>query len=156
MKRLPVTALSLTAAGLLAIAGYEGYSDRVSIPVSGDEPTAGFGHKDGRMAVGSYVSPSQALAWLKADTKEAEAAVKRCVRVPLFSYEYDAYVSFAFNVGGSAFCSSTLVKKLNAYDYEGACTELTRWVYSGGIKYAGLQARRMKEALTCTRGEYPQ
>lgn len=156
MKRLSVKILTLSAAGLLAVAGFEGYSDRVEIPVPGDGPTGGFGHKDERLAVGSYVSPSQALAWLNADTSIAVRAVQRCVKVPLYQYEFDAYVSFAFNVGGSAFCSSTLVKKLNEYDYAGACNELNRWVYSGGIKYAGLQARRMKESLTCSQGRYPQ
>lgn len=44
----------------------------------------------------------------------AESAIAKCVKVPLTQSEYDAYTSFAFNVGGSAFCGSTLVKKLNA------------------------------------------
>ena len=156
IKRLSVGALSLSAAGLLAICGYEGFSDTVYIPVPGDGPTAGFGHKDSRLRVGEIVTSAQALAWLGSDVKTAEEAVRRCVRVPLYQHEFDAYVSFAFNVGGGAFCSSTLVKKLNAGDYAGACGELKRWIYSGGVKYGGLEARRKMETMTCVQGVYPQ
>jgi lysozyme len=51
-----------------------------------------------------------------------EGAVKQCVTVPLAQYEYDAYISLAYNIGPTAFCGSTLVRLLNAGDYEGgAC-----------------------------------
>lgn len=148
-KRLAVGALSLSAAGLLAICGYEGFSDTVYIPVRGDAPTAGFGHKDSRLTVGERVTSAQALAWLGEDVHQAESAVRRCVSVPLYQHEFDAYVSFAFNVGGGAFCSSTLVRKLNSGDYEGACSELKRWVYAGGRKVDGLVKRREKEYAMC-------
>lgn len=155
-KRFAIGALSLSAAGLLAICGYEGFSDTVYIPVRGDAPTAGFGHKDSRLKVGDRVTSAQALAWLGEDVHPAESAVRRCVSVPLYQHEFDAYVSFAFNVGGGAFCSSTLVKRLNAGDYAGACGELKRWVYSGGVKYGGLEARRKMETMTCEQGIYPK
>lgn len=148
-KRFAVGALSLSAAGLLAICGYEGFSDTVYIPVRGDAPTAGFGHKDSRLTVGERVTSAQALAWLGEDVHQAESAVRRCVSVPLYQHEFDAYVSFAFNVGGGAFCSSTLVRKLNSGDYEGACSELKRWVYAGGRKVDGLVKRREKEYAMC-------
>lgn len=149
MNRLALSGVALSAAGLLAIAGYEGYRATVYVPVPGDLPTAGYGHADKRLAVGSYVSPSQALTWLKEDTAEAEAAVKSCVTVPLTQGEYDAFVSFTYNVGRAAFCGSTLVKRLNSGDYVGACGELKRWVYSGGKKYAGLEKRRAAEYERC-------
>lgn len=155
VKRFAVGLLALSAAGLIALTGLEDYAPRAVIPVPGDAPTAGWGHRDKRMAVGTYASVQQSLQWLKADTSVAEQAVKRCTKVPLTPYEYDAYVLFAFNVGGNAYCTSTLVKKLNAGQYEAACDQLARWVYAGGVKYKGLEARRMKEMLICKQGVYP-
>ena len=48
------------------------------------------------------------------------------VKVPLHQHEYDAFISFSYNVGSGAFCRSTLVRRLNDGDYQGACTELLR------------------------------
>lgn len=154
-KRYPVSALVLSVAGYLAIGGFEGYSDHVYIPVPGDNPTAGFGHMDARMDVGSYITEEQAVKWLADDTIEAQNTIKQCVKVPLSQAEFDAYVSFAFNVGQKNFCNSTLVKKLNAGQYSQACEELKRWVYSGGVKYKGLETRRKAEALMCQNDQYP-
>ena len=66
------------------------------------------------------------------DVQQFEGALKTCVTVPLAQHEYDAYVSFAYNVGPRAFCQSTLVKKLNTQDYPGACQELLRWRFFQG------------------------
>lgn len=151
-QRIAIGAATLSAAGLLAITGYEGYSDRGYIPIEGDVPTAGWGHTCDGVEVGQKVTPDQALTWLKGDTSEAEAAVKRCVKVPLSQGEMDAYTSLAFNIGSGAFCSSTLVKKLNAGDYIGACEEIRRWVYSGGKKVQGLVNRREAEYRMCIGG----
>ena len=52
--------------------------------------------------------------------------------VPLAQHEYDALVSFSYNVGSRAFCQSTLVRKLNAEDYAGACAGLRRWRFFQG------------------------
>ena len=83
------------------------------------------------------------------DVGDAESAIGRCVKVPLSQGEYDAYTSFAFNVGGNAFCASTLVKKLNSGDYQGACAELKRWVYVDGRVVQGLVNRREAEYQRC-------
>ena len=154
--RYSVAALTLSAAGLAAITTYEGYRDTVYIPVPGDLPTAGYGHADIRLPVGKLISNEQALKWLDEDTKSAQDAIKRCVKVPLYQHEYDSLVSFAFNTGGTAFCNSTLVKKLNQAKYNEACQEMKRWVYSGGQKIKGLESRRNTEFLTCTEGKYPK
>lgn len=61
------------------------------------------------------------------NTERHGRAVLRCTRVPLNQNQYDAFTRFAFNVGPNAFCNSTLVKKLNAGDYDGACRQLLRW-----------------------------
>ncbi len=154
-KRYPVAALAFSLAGYLALGGFEGYSNHVYIPVPGDFHTAGFGHADNRLPIGSYITEQQAVKWLAEDTQEAQNAIKRCVKVPLAQEEFDAYVSFAYNVGQTAFCNSTLVKKLNTGQYEQACDELKKWVYSGGVKYNGLVTRRKIESLMCKQGQYP-
>jgi len=67
----------------------------------------------------------------------------------LFQYEWDAYVSWAYNVGAAAACKSTLVKKLNRSDYVGACNELLRWNRAGGRVLPGLVKRRKAERNMC-------
>lgn len=147
-KRLAVGALSLSAAGLIGIAGLEGFSPIAYIPIAGDVPTIGFGSTEG-VQMGDTISVPQALERLMRDVDRHESAIHRCVHVPLTQGEYDAYTSLAYNIGSGAFCSSTLVKKLNEEDYEGACLEIKRWVYSGGRKVQGLVNRRESEYLRC-------
>ena len=152
-RRIAVSALSLSVAGLAAIAGYEGFSDTVYIPVPGDVPTAGFGHTDPSMQIGDKITRKQAEEWLREDAGEGERAVRRCVSVPLSQAEFDVYTSFAFNIGADAFCRSTLVKRLNAGDYAGACAELKRWVFVKGQRVQGLVNRREAEYRRCMNGE---
>lgn len=147
-RRLVVGALSLSAAGLVGIAGYEGYSDEAYIPVPGDVPTIGYGSTEG-VQMGDTITPPKALERLMRDVGVAESAIGRCVKVPLYQHEYDAFASFAYNIGSEAFCSSTLVKKLNSGDYEGACQELKRWVYVDGRRVHGLVNRREAEFRLC-------
>lgn len=153
--RIKPALLSLSAAGLIAIAGFEGFSEEVYIPVPGDLPTVGFGHADPRLTIGERISKQQAMTFLSEDVREAQKSVQKCVHVPLTQFEFDAYVSFAYNVGERRFCTSTLVRKLNSGDYSGACEGLKAWVYSGGIKYKGLETRRKIEILICKTGQYP-
>lgn len=148
IARYAVAGLSLTAAGLVSLANFEGFSGEAYIPVPGDVPTIGFGSTSG-VEMGDKISVPDALGRLMRDVGNAESAIGRCVKVPLSQGEYDAYASFAFNVGGNAFCSSTLVKKLNAGDYPGACAELKRWVYVDGRVVHGLVNRREAEYRQC-------
>lgn len=147
-KRLAVAGLSLSAVGLLTIAKWEGFSDKAYIPVAGDVPTIGFGSTEG-VKIGDTITPQKALERLLRDVGVAESAIGRCVKVPLSQSEYNAFTTFAFNVGAEAFCSSTLVKKLNAGDYAGACQELRRWVYVDGRRVQGLVNRREAEYRLC-------
>ena len=169
-KRLSVGVLSLTAAGLVAIASFEDYRGEAYRPLVGDVPTIGFGSTEG-VQMGDKISVPQALERLMRDVGNAESAIAKCVTVPLTQSEYDAFVSFVFNLGERNFCSSTLVKKLNAGDYEGACLELKRWTcgpdptgrYSkqfpdhkcgkGKSPLPGLISRREKEFQMCMEGK---
>lgn len=152
MRRMTIGALSLSAAGLIAIASYEGFSDRAYIPVEGDVPTIGFGSTEG-VKMGDTITVPKALERLTRDVGVAESAIGRCVKVPLSQGEYDAFTSLAFNIGSNAFCTSTLVKRLNAGDYDGACQEIRRWVFSGGQKLEGLVNRREAEYQMCMEGK---
>ena len=154
--RRSLAALSLSAAALVGIVLHEGYSDRAIIPVPGDVPTIGFGTTSG-VKLGDTITPPQALARALVDVQQFEGAIKTCVTVPLTQNEYDAYVSFAYNVGSRAFCQSTLVKKLNLGDFKGACDELLRWRFFQGKDCALPENRRLCGGLVKRReAEYRQ
>jgi lysozyme len=133
---------------MVGIALHEGYRGETYTPVKGDVPTIGFGTTEGVKA-GDKITPEKALSRALSDLQKFEGALRQCVRVPLHQREYDAYVSLAYNIGSGNFCRSTLVKKLNAGDYSGACEEIKRWNRAGGKVLPGLTKRRELEYLQC-------
>ena len=151
--RTLIAGLVLSAGGLIGIASHEGYRETAYVPVPGDVLTIGFGsttNKDGsRVALGQRTNPVSSLKRLGEHVEVFEEAVKRCAPVAMHQYEFDAYVSLTYNIGGNAFCKSTLVTKLNAYDYEGACKEILKWDKFKGNPLPGLTKRRMEEYDTC-------
>lgn len=147
-SRIAIAALSLSAVAFGGLVAYEGYSPTAYVPVKGDVPTIGFGTTEG-VKPGDTITPPQAVQRALRDVSKYEGAIRQCVKVPLHQYEYDAYVSLAYNIGPVAFCGSTLVKKLNAGDYEGACTEILRWDRFKGKPLAGLTKRRQQENARC-------
>lgn len=146
--RVAVGLLSLTAAGLVSIANLEGFRSEAYIPVAGDVPTIAFGHTEG-VKMGDTVTMAEGLNLLHEDVRTAEDAVRRCVKVPLYPYEFDSYTSLAYNIGRANFCNSTLVQKLNSGDYRGACEEIKRWHFAGGKSLKGLVDRRAAEYARC-------
>lgn len=151
MNRMQLAGLTLSASALVGIALHEDYSSRAIIPVPGDKPTIGFGTTDG-VKLGDSITPPKALQRALQDIQQYEGAIKRCVTVPLHQREYDAYTSLTYNIGQTAFCSSTLVRKLNAQDYEGACKEILRWDKFKGQPLLGLTKRRQAEFQQCVGG----
>lgn len=156
--RTAIAALTLSAAALVGIVSHEGYTDKAVIPVKGDVPTIGFGTTGG-VRLGDTTTPPKALARALMDVQQFEGALKGCVKSPLHQHEYDAFLSLSYNIGPTAFCNSTLVKKLNAGDYAGACNEIRRWTYFNGRDCArpgsgcaGLAKRREAERAQCTGG----
>ncbi len=146
--RIVIGALTLSASALVGIAVHEGYRGEAYIPVKGDVPTIGFGTTAG-VKPGDRIEPVQALVRKLADVQRFEGALKECVRVPLHQYEYDAFMSLAYNIGPGAFCGSTLVRRLNAGDYTGACNEILRWDRFRGEPMRGLTLRRQAENRQC-------
>lgn len=148
MNRLSIASLYLSASVLVGIALEEHFAPKAMIPVPGDVPTIGFGTTEG-VKMGDTITPERALVRLLKDTDKFAAAVKRCAHVPMHQYEFDAYVSLTYNIGEGAFCKSTLAKKLNAYDYEGACKEILKWDKFKGKPLKGLTNRREREYAKC-------
>ena len=148
IDRRIITSLALSAAALVGLVTSEGYSDKAIIPIKGDVPTLGFGSTE-NVKLGDTTTPPKALARALQDIQKFEGVIKKCVVVPLHQYEYDAYVNLAYNIGTGAFCGSTLVKKLNATDYLGACKEIPRWDRANGVKIKGLTVRRQAEYQQC-------
>jgi lysozyme len=106
--------------------------------------TIGYGHTDG-VNQGQKITRKQAETFLKSDLKIYENAVTKYVTAPLNQNQFDALVSFCYNCGVGAFKSSTLRKKLNARNYDGAAQEFARWNKSGGRVLNGLTRRRAAE-----------
>jgi lysozyme len=147
--RIVVAALSLSASALVGIALHEGYRDKAyddGVGVS----TIGFGTTSG-VKPGDRITVERALIRLNDDAERMQKELRACIGdVAMHQHEWDAVVSWAYNVGTGAACKSTLVKKLQTGDYAGACKELLRWTRAGGRELAGLVKRRQQEYAKCS------
>lgn len=151
MNRNALATMSISGLALVGILVAEGYKDKAYVPVAGDVPTIGFGTTEG-VKPGQTITVPTALQRALKDVQKFEGALKACVTVPLHQHEYDAYISLSYNIGSGAFCRSTLVKKLNAQDYAGACLEILKWDRFKGERLRGLTLRREKEYVMCRGG----
>ena len=145
--RFAVAALAISAAALVGIANREQFRS-VAYQDSGGVWTVGYGETKG-VKKGDKTTPERALVQLLTSTEKHADAIRSCIKVPLYQHEFDAYVSLSYNIGAGAFCRSTLVKKLNAGDYDGACAEIRRWNRVGGKVLPGLIKRREAEYAMC-------
>ncbi len=115
----------------------------------GGYPTVGYGHlirDNEKLIIDSGISQDEAEELLRRDVQFSERAVLRLIRVPLSDGQFNALTSFTFYLGSGALQSSTLRRKVNRRDYDGASAEFKRWVWSNGRKLKGLQRRRNAEA----------
>jgi lysozyme len=129
MNNVAKGAFALSAAGLIAVASYEGFSAKPYADTGG-KITNGFGNT--LIDPEKTVTVEKGLADLRSNIRVFERKVQSCITRPMSQGNLDAFVSFSFNVGGNAFCSSTMAKKFNAGDTVGACHEFMRWVYVAG------------------------
>ncbi|NER36008.1 MAG: glycoside hydrolase family protein [Oscillatoria sp. SIO1A7] len=100
------------------------------------------------------ISRQRALELLRSDANTAVQAVKSLVKVPLNQHQFDALVSFTFNLGAGNLQKSSLLARLNKGEYDAVPYELSRWVYAGGRKLPGLVRRRSEEGLLFEKGVY--
>jgi lysozyme len=147
--RTTMAALTLSASALVGIAVHEAFRPTAYLPTPNDVPTIGFGTTGG-VQMGDRITVERALIRLLADADKFQSELKACIGdVPMHQHEWDAYVSWAYNVGTGAACRSTLVRKLKAGDYPGACRELLRWDKQAGKALPGLTKRRQQEYAQC-------
>ena len=116
--------------------------------------TIGYGSTGPHVRPGMEITRAEAEALLRQDLDRFERAVDSSVTVPLNDNQFAALVSFAFNVGVSAFQKSTLLKKLNAGQYDAVPSELMKWVSSKGKRMPGLVNRRAAETGTWNKGAF--
>lgn len=136
--------MNISDEGLALIKKFEGlrleaYFDSVGVL------TIGYGHTGQDVTEGMKIDEAVADALLRRDVASAEGCVNGCVTVEITQQEFDALVSFAFNLGCRTLKNSTLLRKLNASDYDGAALEFPKWCHAGGKELPGLVARREAE-----------
>lgn len=107
--------------------------------------TIGYGHTGPEVVKGLKITLEQAEALLSKDLGTAERVVNKLVSVPLSQSQFDALVSFVYNIGEGQFKSSTMLKLLNLQDYQGAADQFPRWNKDNGKVVQGLINRRQKE-----------
>ncbi len=108
--------------------------------------TIGYGHTAG-VKDGDLVCQREADELLEKDITEFEEIVHNAVDVPIHQHQFDALVSWTFNLGGGNLNASTMLKVLNSGAYEDVPAQIKRWNKAGGKVLEGLTRRRLAESL---------
>ncbi len=138
--------------GITLIKTFEGFSTNSYLCPAGVW-TIGYGHTGADVKEGMQIKESEGVAILKRDLAKFEEIIKDSVKVELNQNQFDALVSFVFNIGGTAFKNSTLLKRLNSGEDMSrvAREELPRWNKGDGKVLEGLKRRRDAEVDLFTR-----
>lgn len=138
----------ITQEGIDLIKRFEGFSPTVYFCPAG-YPTIGYGHvvKKGEN-FSDGVTQGEAEELLRLDAQIAERAVLRLITVPLTDGQFDALVSFTYNLGSGALQRSTLRRVINRQNHHNVPAQLMRWVWAGGRKLRGLVRRREAESVS--------
>ena len=148
--RIPIDELKLSPDGLKLIKEQEtigGKPELFAYPDAGNF-AIGFGANfinGRRVREGETITVKQAEELLRVDVLKFENAVKSTLNVPLTQNEFDALISLTYNIGGGAFNTSTIARKLNRGEYISASKEFERWNKSQGKVISALTRRRLKE-----------
>ena len=137
--------MEISQEGLSLIKKFEG-CELESYKCAAGVWTIGYGSTKG-VEEGMEISQERADMLLLEDVEVFEEAVSKLVEVPLEQNQFDALVSWTFNLGSTNLQNSTLLKVLNNKDYEGVPSQIKRWNKAGGEVLQGLVRRREAEAL---------
>jgi lysozyme len=107
--------------------------------------TCGWGHTGPDVVEGTTCTPEQAEEWFQQDTQAAVNGVDESIQTNVTQNQFDALVSFTFNVGVGAEGHSTMVKLINARNFAGAAAQFPLWDHVDGVPNAGLLCRRQAE-----------
>lgn len=130
--------------GINLIKRFEGIKLKAYKPTPNDVWTIGYGHTDG-IKQGDTITVEKATEYLRKDIQYFENAINTLVKVPLTQNQFDALVSFVFNIGVRAFKNSTMLKFLNANHMPLAAGQFDRWNKQKGVVLEGLTVRRRVE-----------
>lgn len=152
LKTSVVGARTMSERGLEHLVECEGFAARPYDDAG--RCSVGYGHRahDGPCSRAAHrrIGEGEARALLLADVARCERTVNELVHVPLDQGQFDALVSFVFNVGRRGFRDSRLLQSVNAGEFWRVPGELRRWVYQGEKRVQGLVNRREKEILLFT------
>ena len=137
--------MKISQEGLSLIKKFEG-CELNSYKCAAGVPTIGFGSTHG-IEMGMSISKARAEELLLEDISKFEDIVDKSVTVALDQHQFDALVSWTFNLGGGNLNSSTMLKVINAGDYEDVPEQIKRWNKANGKVLEGLIRRREAEAL---------
>lgn len=152
MNKIKIASLTLSAAALVGMAVHEGYRDKPYYATADEQRrgilTCDFGDTQ-ECKPGQKSSVEKALVKLLARSNQFEQGLKNCISpdAEMTQNEWDATVSWAYNVGLGNACASTLVKKISAG--QEFCSELLRWNKQSGVVLEGLTKRRKEEYAKC-------
>jgi lysozyme len=137
--------------GIDLIKRFEGFKPMAYRDVGGVW-TVGYGHTGPDVTEGLIITQQMAEVLLAADLRRFEICVENALHRDVNQEQFDALVSFAFNVGCGAFQKSTMLRHINAGDHDSAVAEFERWNKVGEREIEGLTRRRRAEADHYRRG----
>ncbi|HGE8301193.1 TPA: lysozyme [Serratia marcescens] len=140
--------MQISKSGIELIKRFEGlrlkaYQDSVGVWTIGYGWTQSVDGK--KVGPGMQIDQATADRLLKCGVVQYEQGVNQLVKVRITQGQFDALVSFAYNLGLRSLSTSTLLQKLNDGDKQGAADQFGRWVNAGGKRLDGLVARRAAE-----------
>lgn len=149
--------MEVNASGMALIESFEGCRTEAYLDCAGIW-TIGYGHTSSAgppsVKSGMTISKQEALAILETDVGSFSKGVEACLRVPLNDNQFSALVSFAYNVGLSEFRRSSVLRAVNAGEFQVVPACMAMWIKAGGKVVPGLIARRAAEAaLFCKPGD---
>jgi len=136
--------MNISNTGIDLIKHFEGCETEAYLCPAG-VPTIGYGHIKG-VQMGDSITEAQAHEMLVEELDEYESYINDLVTVSLNQNQFDAMVSWVYNLGGGNLKASTLLKVLNSGDYSGVPEQIMRWNKAGGRVLEGLTRRRQAEA----------